>query len=85
MEMLSGFDYGEVHPTADGAKVFHYSPLMDVLFSAVGGGAILQVIVEVSRLLYEKAGTLEAVATSWATLGGGTMGIAVMYATALLV
>lgn len=64
---------------------FSYSPLMAVLFFAVGAGAILQVIVEVSRLLYEKAGTLEAVATSWVNLGGVTAGIAVMYATALLV
>jgi len=64
---------------------FSYSPLLAMLFFAVGAGAILQVIVEMSRLLYAKAGTLEAVATSWVNLGGVTAGLAVMYATALLV
>jgi ZIP family zinc transporter len=64
---------------------FSYSPLLAVLFFAIGAGAILQVIVEVGRLLVERAEGLEAVATSWVNLSGVTAGLAVMYATALLV
>lgn len=64
---------------------FHYSPFWAVLFFAVGAGAILQVIVEVGRLLVERAGDDTSIATSWVNLGGITTGLAVMYATALLV
>jgi len=52
---------------------------------AVGAGAILQVIVEVGRLLVDRAGADATVTTSWVTLGGVTAGLAIMYATALLV
>jgi hypothetical protein len=51
----------------------------------VGAGAILQVIVEVGRLLVDRAGADATVTTSWVTLGGVTAGLAIMYATALLV
>lgn len=64
---------------------FSYSPLAAVLFFSVGAGAILQVIVEVGRLMYERTGSLESAATSWVHLSGITAGLAVMYATALLV
>lgn len=64
---------------------FSHSPLMAVLSFAVGAGAILQVIVEMSPLLYDKAGTLETVVTPWVNLGGVTAGLAVMCATASLV
>jgi len=64
---------------------FYYSPFWAVLFFAVGAGAILQVVVEVGRLLVGRAGNVEMAFTSWVNLGGVTAGLAVMYATALLV
>ena len=64
---------------------FHYSPFWAALFFAVGAGAILQVIVEVGRLLVDRADDTEMVFTSWVNLGGVTAGLAIMYATALLV
>jgi zinc transporter ZupT len=59
---------------------FSYSPLLAVVFLAIGAGAILQVIYEVGRLLVD-AGR----ATSWESVGGVAAGLAVMYLTALLV
>ncbi len=64
---------------------FSYSPFWAVLFFAVGAGAILQVIVEVGRLLVGRAAAPERAFTSWVNLGGVTAGLVVMYATALLV
>lgn len=63
---------------------FSYSPFWAVLFFAVGAGAILQVVVEVGRLLVKRAGTTATAVTSWVNLGGVTAGLGVMYATALL-
>lgn len=59
---------------------FSYSPLMAVLFLAVGAGAILQVVYEVSKLLLA-----ERSEGSWVGLAGLTTGLVVMYVTALLV
>jgi zinc transporter ZupT len=64
---------------------FFYSPLASVLFLAVGAGAILQVIYEVSRLLFKDSAKAKAPILSASNLGGLTAGIAIMYATALLV
>lgn len=64
---------------------FHYSPFWAVLFFAVGAGAILQVIIEVSHLLNDRIERGESLLTSWVNLGGLASGILVMYATALLV
>jgi zinc transporter, ZIP family len=64
---------------------FAYSPLLSAIFLAVGAGAILQVIYEVSRLLLKDSARANRPALSGANLGGLTAGIAVMYATALLV
>lgn len=61
---------------------FAYQPLPAVIFLAVGAGAILQVIVEVGRLLLPKS---DPSIISWLNLGGVTTGLAIMYATALLV
>lgn len=64
---------------------FTYSPFWTTVFLAVGIGAILQVVVEVGRLIrrsQEKAGEP---ALTWATFGGVAAGVAVMYLTALLV
>ena len=64
---------------------FAYSPLLSAIFLAVGVGAILQVIYEVGRMLLRDSSRRKAPALSTPNLGGLTAGIAVMYATALLV
>jgi hypothetical protein len=55
------------------------------VFLAVGAGAILQVIYEVTRLLLKDSGRSKSPALSAPNLGGLLTGVAVMYATALLV
>ena len=64
---------------------FAYSNLLSALFLAVGAGAILQVIFEVGRLLLKDSARAGTPALSVANLGGLTSGIAIRYATALLV
>ncbi len=67
---------------------FSYSPLLAVIFLSIGAGAILQVIYEVGRLLLPGDAGQESTlreATSWVNIGGVTTGLAIMYATALLV
>ena len=64
---------------------FAYSNLLSAVFLAIGAGAILQVIYEVGRLLLKDSVRANQPALSGANLGGLTAGIAVMYATALLV
>jgi zinc transporter ZupT len=64
---------------------FAYSNLLSAIFLAVGAGAILQVIYEVTRLLLKDSARSKTPALSGANLGGLTVGIAIMYATALLV
>jgi ZIP family zinc transporter len=64
---------------------FAYSNLLSALFLAVGVGAILQVIYEVTRLLLKDAARTKDSVLSAPNLGGFTAGIAIMYATALLV
>ena len=64
---------------------FAYSPLLSAVFLGVGAGAILQVIYEVTRLLLRDSARSKTPALSASNLGGLTAGIAVMYATALLV
>jgi zinc transporter, ZIP family len=64
---------------------FTYSPLLSAIFLAVGAGAILQVIYEVTSLLLKDSARAKEPVLSVPNLGGLTAGIAVMYATALLV
>jgi zinc transporter, ZIP family len=64
---------------------FVYSPFWTTIFLAVGIGAILQVIVEVGRLIWRSQQQAKEPALTWATFGGVAAGIAVMYLTALLV
>jgi zinc transporter, ZIP family len=64
---------------------YAFSPHWAALALAVGAGAILQVIVEVSGLLIRRSATQ---GTSWASVSavlGVILGVAVMYGTALLV
>jgi zinc transporter ZupT len=59
------------------------SPIWTAFCFAVGAGAILQVIVEVTALIVRRDG--QAALASAPTLGGIAIGLAVMYATALFV
>jgi zinc transporter ZupT len=64
---------------------FFYSNLLSTIFLAIGAGAILQVIYEVTRLLLKDSARSKSPALSGTNLGGLTAGIAIMYVTALLV
>lgn len=64
---------------------FAFSPIWAVLFLAIGAGAILQVIVEVGAYLVRTAYKLGGWWLSKVSLAGFSLGLAVMYATALLV
>ncbi len=64
---------------------FVYSPFWTTVFLAIGIGAILQVIVEVGRLIARGQQKAGEPALTWATFGGVAAGVAVMYFTALLV
>ncbi|MDQ3693978.1 MAG: metal transporter [Chloroflexota bacterium] len=64
---------------------FVYSPFWTTIFLAVGIGAILQVIVEIGRMIWRGQQRTREPLLTWTTLGGVTAGIVVMYVTALLV
>ncbi len=64
---------------------FIYSPFWATVFLAIGIGAIAQVVVEVARLIARGGARREEALLNWTTFGGVTAGIAIMYATALLV
>ena len=64
---------------------FAYSNLLSAVFLAIGVGAILQVVYEVGRLLMKDTSSSKAPVFSATNLGGLTVGIAIMYVTALLV
>ena len=72
-------------PTVIGAWIggFTYNPVWTTFFFAVGAGAIFQVIYEVGRLILDRES-----GGSWASsynVVGFLMGLAIMYATGLLV
>ncbi len=64
---------------------FTYSPFWTAVFLAIGVGAILQVIIEIARLVTRSQRQEHEPALTWTTFGGVTAGIAVMYVTALLI
>jgi zinc transporter ZupT len=64
---------------------FAFSNLLAAVFLAVGAGAILQVIYEVTRLLLADSARSKTPVLSAPNLGGLVCGVAIMYATALLV
>jgi ZIP family zinc transporter len=64
---------------------FAFSELLAAIFLAVGAGAILQVVYEVTRLLLSDSARSKTPILSGANLGGLVAGVAIMYATALLV
>ncbi len=72
-------------PTVVGAWIggFNYNPVWTTFFLAIGAGAILQVIYEVGQLILDRE-----VSGSWASsynVVGFLLGLAIMYATGLLV
>lgn len=62
-----------------------YAPQWSALALAVGAGAILQVIVEVTAYLMRSDGRGTTALTAPATMSGLAAGVAFMYATAMLV
>jgi hypothetical protein len=64
---------------------FIYNNLAAAVFLALGAGAIAQVVYEVGRLIARQSAEDGTPVLSPATFGGLLAGIAVMYATALLV
>lgn len=62
---------------------FAFSPFWAVIFLAIGTGAILQVVYEVTRLLFESNENHQLF--TWPNIAGLTLGLGIMYLTALLV
>ncbi len=64
---------------------YTFSAFWTAVFLAVGLGAILQVIIEVGRLIWRSQRRHAEPGLTWATFGGVAAGVAVMYLTALLI
>jgi zinc transporter ZupT len=64
---------------------FTFSPFWTAVFLAIGVGAIVQVIYEVGKIVWRSQTRAGEPGLSWVTFGGLAAGIAVMYATALIV
>jgi hypothetical protein len=64
---------------------YAFTPFWAAMALAVGAGAILQVVIEVGLLLGRQAGTSGRGWASAPAMAGAALGIAVMYATALLI
>lgn len=64
---------------------FIFNPAFAALFFGIGAGAILQVIYVISRMIWKESDTKGYAAVSWSNFGGVTLGIVLMYVTALLV
>ncbi len=62
-----------------------FSPFLAAFFLSLGAGAILQVIWEVSKLLWRDAQREGGSALTWLNFGGAVTGVLVMYLTAFLV
>jgi ZIP family zinc transporter len=62
-----------------------FSPFLAVLFLSLGAGAILQVIYEVSKMLFREAQRQGLPAVSWVNFGALAAGLLIMYLTAFLV
>ncbi|MCT9000467.1 ZIP family metal transporter [Chelativorans intermedius] len=62
-----------------------YAPQWSALALAIGAGAILQVVVEVTAYLMKSDGRGVTALVSWPVLSGVAVGVAFMYGTAMLV
>jgi zinc transporter ZupT len=72
-------------PTIAGAILggLSYSPVLAVLFLAIGAGAIFQVVIEITRYQLSRAGF--AALTNGYGVAGLAAGFAIMYITGLLI
>jgi zinc transporter, ZIP family len=72
-------------PTIAGAILggLSYSPVLAVLFLAIGAGAIFQVVIEITRYQFNRAGF--AALTNGYGIAGLAAGFAIMYVTGLLI
>lgn len=64
---------------------FVFNQTLAALFFGIGAGAIVQVIFVISKMIVRDAKAVEAPTVSWLNFSSLTLGILVMYATALLV
>lgn len=64
---------------------FIYNNTLATLFFGIGAGAILQVIYVISKMIHKESLEKEYSPVSWTNFGGLTLGIILMYATAMLV
>ncbi|WP_228551282.1 ZIP family metal transporter [Paenibacillus sp. B01] len=64
---------------------FIFNDTLAALFFGIGAGAILQVVYVISKMILRESQRIQIPAVSWFNFLGITLGIAVMYATALLV
>ena len=64
---------------------FLFNPTLSALFFGIGAGAILQVVYVISKMIIREANKLGSPAVSWSNFTGLTLGVAIMYATAILV
>jgi len=73
-------------PASIGAWIggFAFSPVLATVFFGIGIGAIWQVIVDVSRLMMDRAHRRETTLFTWRNLVGFSLGMLVMYLTGFL-
>ncbi|EFM12141.1 zinc/iron permease [Paenibacillus curdlanolyticus YK9] len=64
---------------------FVFNDTLAALFFGIGAGAIIQVIMVIGRMIMRDAQRFELASVSWRNFAGFTLGVALMYATALLV
>jgi zinc transporter ZupT len=64
---------------------FIFNPTFAALFFGIGAGAILQVIYVISKMIWKESSEKGYAAVSWPNFSGISLGILVMYVTALLV
>jgi zinc transporter ZupT len=64
---------------------FAYSNVAATIFLGIGVGAIVQVIIEVGKLLLRHGQRESQSAATWPNIIGFTVGLVIMYATALLI
>jgi len=64
---------------------FAFNPVWATIFLAIGIGAILQVVWEVSKLIARDNAKFEQPLFNWVNLSGVLVGVAIMYVTAFLV
>lgn len=64
---------------------FVFNATLAALFFGIGAGAILQVIFVICKMIIREASKWGTPAVSWANFTGLTLGILIMYATAILV